>query len=551
MKIDICMVSDENLFEFIPTVWTTITTTNPEHSFVFHLVHNVSDTEILEKLRTRMASLFPSVQANYYFAEWSASYSTTLQHVTAATMLRLFIPSLLANVSRVLYLDIDIVVMGDLTELWAMAIGPRGINIKTSIYPGYTTFNGHRAGNAGVMLMDLDELRKREFTRICLANHVNYGGHDQELINRYLEGDYNELADHMNVFVRQDDTTIKHPFTILHYAGGQKPMFNNFKGAPLLNSVWHSAHKLTRVTRSKIPPGYTIGVLTYTTTNMGDWYQTAAALYVWWNYLGRLTTFRSFLDSCITTSTAYGVPICWLDRDTMSSAVKPDTCSKVVLLCNAWWMYKNPALDKYDLPLPNWIIPIYTSVHLKDKGIIEDLAVVRHFKQYKPIGCRDMSTVSLLKSKGVDAYFSACLTTTLNLNDPQLGFTVTHTYAEPIDIDCRKSALTNNIPKGTATIARIPEIVQAMINYRTAPCVTTMRLHIWLPLVSNGGNAVLWNTKKNRPYIPGDPDIQGQSQNRFTGLFELGNGSQNTLLVKKQELFYDTMYRIATALNGR
>ena len=42
-----------------------------------------------------------------------------------------------------------------------------------------------------------------------------------------------------------------------------------------------------------------------------------------------------------------------------------------------------------------------------------DETSVAFFKRHQPVGCRDMSTVSLLRDKGVEAYFSGCLTLTL------------------------------------------------------------------------------------------------------------------------------------------
>ena len=35
-------------------------------------------------------------------------------------------------------------------------------------------------------------------------------------------------------------------------------------------------------------------------------------------------------------------------------------------------------------------------------------------KKYEPIGCRDLKTTDKLKNKGIDAYFSGCLTTTID-----------------------------------------------------------------------------------------------------------------------------------------
>ena len=66
-------------------------------------------------------------------------------------------------------------------------------------------------------------------------------------------------------------------------------------------------------------------------------------------------------------------------------------------------------------PPSNKIHPLYVSFHInsatKETMVKED--GINHFKKYAPIGCRDLLTKQLLNSKGIDAYFSGCLTLTL------------------------------------------------------------------------------------------------------------------------------------------
>lgn len=69
----------------------------------------------------------------------------------------------------------------------------------------------------------------------------------------------------------------------------------------------------------------------------------------------------------------------------------------------------------------NWppsadINPLFVSFHLNAKAvetILDKPSNVEYFKQYEPIGCRDNYTAESLKRKGIDAYFSGCLTLTL------------------------------------------------------------------------------------------------------------------------------------------
>lgn len=69
-------------------------------------------------------------------------------------------------------------------------------------------------------------------------------------------------------------------------------------------------------------------------------------------------------------------------------------------------------------PPSSKIIPFYVAVHfnstVKDKLLSDES--IAYLKKYEPIGCRDTNTVKLLQSKGINAYFSGCMTLTLGRN---------------------------------------------------------------------------------------------------------------------------------------
>ncbi|MEM0654127.1 polysaccharide pyruvyl transferase family protein [Klebsiella huaxiensis] len=82
----------------------------------------------------------------------------------------------------------------------------------------------------------------------------------------------------------------------------------------------------------------------------------------------------------------------------------------IKMIMNAWYM-ANP--DNF--PPSNKIEPFYISVHL-NSSIIDQIfrpEVIAHFKKFQPIGCRDNHTRDLLLAKGIDAYYSGCMTLTL------------------------------------------------------------------------------------------------------------------------------------------
>lgn len=84
-----------------------------------------------------------------------------------------------------------------------------------------------------------------------------------------------------------------------------------------------------------------------------------------------------------------------------------ETCTVIM---NGWYMH-----HPEQWPPSNKINPLFVALHINataaEKLISEES--IRYFKKFQPIGCRDYFTRDLLASKGVEAYFSGCLTLTL------------------------------------------------------------------------------------------------------------------------------------------
>lgn len=82
----------------------------------------------------------------------------------------------------------------------------------------------------------------------------------------------------------------------------------------------------------------------------------------------------------------------------------------VKMIMNGWYM-NHPE----NWPPSNKIVPLYVALHINRCGLPDflDEESVDYFKRHEPIGCRDTKSVELLKEKGVDAYFTGCLTLTL------------------------------------------------------------------------------------------------------------------------------------------
>lgn len=96
----------------------------------------------------------------------------------------------------------------------------------------------------------------------------------------------------------------------------------------------------------------------------------------------------------------------YLNREFLNKPIS----EKVKLIMNGWFMH-NPE----NWPPTSNIIPLFVAFHLNKLAENKMLSQegIEYLKLHEPIGCRDKYTESLLKSKGIDAYFSGCMTLTL------------------------------------------------------------------------------------------------------------------------------------------
>jgi lipopolysaccharide biosynthesis glycosyltransferase len=92
----------------------------------------------------------------------------------AAEWYRIFLPELLPELDRVLYLDVDIIVRDSLWQLWRIDLSDHWLGAVTTVFPGAKWGDSHCAAlglsrqdyfNAGVLMMNLHELRRDDCAR--------------------------------------------------------------------------------------------------------------------------------------------------------------------------------------------------------------------------------------------------------------------------------------------------------------------------------------------------------------------------------------------------
>lgn len=210
----------------------------------------------------------------------------------------------------------------------------------------------------------------------------------------------------------------------------------------------------------------------------------------------------------------------------------------------------------------NWvpsdnIIPLFVSFHMNNTAaplMLSDKGVT-YLKKNQPIGCRDIYTVKILEAKGIEAYFSGCLTLTLDsykvkdeertdkiyIVDPLYGYTTSRkvfrnykTFLRSIqngkiwELRKRNKHLKNFIskdllenaiyvnqepPANTYTHEQKFEMAEKLLHdYARARLVITSRIHCALPCLAMGTPVI---------FINGFETFTDSS--RFEGIIELFN----------------------------
>ncbi|GAA4838119.1 hypothetical protein GCM10023221_14400 [Luteimicrobium xylanilyticum] len=222
--------------------------------------------------------------------------------------------------------------------------------------------------------------------------------------------------------------------------------------------------------------------------------------------------------------TAAEVELFTVDRDSSTYQEFPEN---TWLLEFGWHMHALFGLDVYDFPLHPNLNPIFVSFHCSKRALLSPQAI-DYLKAHGPIGCRDWTTVDLLLSLDVPAFFSGCLTTTVDTVFPPLDHKPS---PATVYVDVARSPVPpghENVRQSYGEVKKrtfaenMQDAVDLLERYRTGYTdVVTTRLHCYLPTTSLGLK-VAFEPKNNA-------DV------RFNGLFRLDTQHFDAIRVKMRD----------------
>lgn len=237
MIINICLSCDDNYYKYAGVVIASVLL-NAKSDDILHFY--ILDGGITKDNKDKILSLksiknckieFITIDENLFKIYKNIG---THSYLSLSACYRLKLPSLLSSVSKVLYLDCDVIVNSSLSEIYNTditkfyAAGVMDTAMKSSGWVPKLE-EGNKYFNSGVLLFNLSKMREdnieKSFEEYTEKEFANIRVGDQQIINVVCQGKIKELNSSWNVqssnFVNRSDYT-KEP-KIVHFVGKQKP----------------------------------------------------------------------------------------------------------------------------------------------------------------------------------------------------------------------------------------------------------------------------------------------------------------------------------------
>lgn len=256
MNASIVFACDDNYAGYtavtIQSIIENITSDRKLDIYIFDSGISMKSRESIKKLESKNTSVsFIDIDKDLF-----KNFPLTIDYISIATYFRLKLPSVLPNISKVLYLDVDVLVNGDIFDLFDIDLNGKAVAAVADPLLNHETQHLHDIGltsrdfgyfNAGVLLFDLTRLREIKFETQVEDFLTTYKDklkfQDQDILNGVLGNDvlfippkYNLMPAHRLLLKSENENRLKlYPSAIsdvqnakkkgvvFHYCGKEKP----------------------------------------------------------------------------------------------------------------------------------------------------------------------------------------------------------------------------------------------------------------------------------------------------------------------------------------
>ena len=242
-SIPVFLACDDNYAPFLcTTMYSMLLHTKSKIDFY---VMDGGISQESKELITESLKKFKHKHIKYIdMSQFDLSRFPNLRHYSLNTFSRYFIPELMPDLGKIIYIDVDVIVKDDIAELYKQKLGKYMVGavledfyagnytkLKEKIWPLYK--GGDHYFNAGVLLLDVQKMIKTKCSEklvdltVKLFDKLNCP--DQDVFNIIFDGNfkvldyrYNFMPDHWDrLQAKHPEITTVDPL-VIHYTG-KKP----------------------------------------------------------------------------------------------------------------------------------------------------------------------------------------------------------------------------------------------------------------------------------------------------------------------------------------
>lgn len=184
---------------------------NTSENIIFYILERNISNHNKRKIR-RLCKKYKNCEVKFNsITDADMKNPATKSGLSTSAFARLLIPNIFPNIDRVIYLDVDIIAMGDIKTLWDQDLGDYIIGAASGHhgidFAHVKSFEGispsHEYFNSGVMIIDCDKWREQNLTEKLFDLEYKTRGkrehNDQSVLNIYFDNNYKKLPDEFNV----------------------------------------------------------------------------------------------------------------------------------------------------------------------------------------------------------------------------------------------------------------------------------------------------------------------------------------------------------------
>lgn len=212
-KVNICYISDEKYI--IPTATSLVSlleNISAETTYCIWLLHtNFSKSSIDKFLALQRSNVeIKIVNTSKFLEKLPRHHLITNKNVTNTALMKFYIPEIISEVDKILYIDGDTLIMADISRLFATPLAdnfccavqdsPWGLYAKKKIKD---TFFSYYYFNSGVLLLNAKKMREQKLSEnlIKCKQWLTTSLMDQDAFNYVMHGKINFLPLKYNVMI--------------------------------------------------------------------------------------------------------------------------------------------------------------------------------------------------------------------------------------------------------------------------------------------------------------------------------------------------------------